>query len=91
MNDDTDSMVRERQEPLRKRYREAPDEAWIEDHAKAVSVARIPSIVPSSPATATERYGSLGSTVRSVAIMICPIQATFCARRSLHAWIRRCA
>ncbi len=33
------ARVRERQDPLRKRYREAPEEARITDHAVASSAA----------------------------------------------------
>lgn len=42
-------MVRQRQDPLRSRYRDAPHEAWIEDHARAGSPDADPfhgSVIP---------------------------------------------
>jgi len=45
-------IVRQRQDPLRSRYRDAPHEAWIEDHALAASADADPfhgSVVAGEP------------------------------------------
>jgi uncharacterized OsmC-like protein len=42
MNESTIDMVTRRQEPLRRRYRESPDQARIEDHARAANIGRDP-------------------------------------------------
>jgi hypothetical protein len=34
MNKDNKTIARERQDPLRERYKEKPEEAWITDRAK---------------------------------------------------------
>jgi uncharacterized OsmC-like protein len=42
MNENISDMVTSRQEPLRKRYRERPDQAQIADHARAANIGLDP-------------------------------------------------
>jgi hypothetical protein len=85
MSVSTIDMVTPRQEPLRRRYRERPEQAQIADHARAANIDRDPfhGAVVAGDGEALLDFGI------HRAITICRIRATCCVQRWPPAWTPR--
>ena len=92
MTGHTKGIAKQRQDPLRERYRIAANEAYIVDSAKPYETA--PKILSTARSRQEMDMAPCGASVFIVplaAFMIFPIRATSSVRRSPPAFIQRYA